>query len=170
MSEDRIIFYDEVHAALIKGSQKARKAIERSFPSKLEKISYLRGQFKLVADVVDHLLDNFDLDNDKIENREGFFDRKNDQKDIHELKPMLLAAFESVQYLEELEEVMNGMSPSLILDDKGLEAHIRLLKGVRVFQTNGKNDAYSLCAQRMIMEYRRESDLKPNPLRERHCA
>ncbi|HPF78800.1 MAG TPA: hypothetical protein PLF01_05830, partial [Alphaproteobacteria bacterium] len=78
--------------------------------------------------------------------------------------------FEAVRCLEEIEPSLDTMNNTNVLLNNGLEAHLRLLKAVRVFETNGKSDAYSFIAQRVLSAYKAQVIDPPDGPREKHFA
>lgn len=134
----RNIKSSEVLEALKKGSKK--------FSGIISSGSDLKDQFDRAIWAANHLLDNF--------NKDKFKERQNYKKETKFLKLMLLGAFESVQCLGDLQEEINRTSNSPLLMGDADSLHITLLKAVSVYQSDGDSDATSLCAHRLIKQYR----------------
>ncbi len=142
----RNINSSEVLEALRKGSEKSDKIIISG--------GNLKDQFDRAIWAANHLLDNFD--------KGKFKKRENYKQDTEFLKLMLLGAFESVQCLGDLQEEINRTSNSSLLMGDADSLHITLLKAVSVYQSNGGSDAKSLCAHRLIKQYRDGVDTENN--------
>ena len=126
---ERALSQDEINRAKEKGIKKADKIFNLATNSENHQ-QVIRYNYLAVIACMSPLLDNFD---------ENYFSlRGNDKKEDRDLKPMLLAAFQSVQCLEELER--RG-SFSLFKNSSIVEWYKeRLSQAENVYRKNGRID------------------------------
>ena len=150
MTFQRDLTTEEIERYLTKGSQKAAQAFARA----VDNPSILKTIYDAVLHSTDHTLDN--LSKDGYAHKDDIYRGNGHSVSEIGLRRLMLCAVEAVQCLEELEphiDKPDNISPD-VDPALGLTRHMKLLRAVTVFRSDGTDDTPAMDVEKTIKGYR----------------